>query len=75
MIEALERRGHNMSKLGRESAAVVQVVMQDPETGVLTAVSDRRKGGRPAGYNASGVVGVPGAEETEEEVNQRRRRR
>jgi gamma-glutamyltranspeptidase len=47
--DALLARGHN-SLLEIDYAGTVQAVAVDLETNTLSAVSDIRKGGRPAGY-------------------------
>lgn len=46
----LEQFGHNVTLMGSSEAAICQMVVLDPDTGVLTAVSDPRKDGSPAGY-------------------------
>ena len=46
---ALTRRGHQLKPRGSE-VGVVQLVLVDAESGLLTAVSDRRKDGAPAGF-------------------------
>jgi gamma-glutamyltranspeptidase len=45
---ALRSRGHQL--LGIDFSGVVQAVAVDLETGLLSAVSDIRKGGSPDGY-------------------------
>ena len=45
---ALEKRGHKM--IQSDFLGTVQAVAVDLETDLLTAVSDVRKQGRPAGY-------------------------
>jgi gamma-glutamyltranspeptidase len=45
---ALDGRGHKLLEL--DYLGTVQAVAVDPETGELSAVSDIRKGGSPAGY-------------------------
>lgn len=47
-VEGLRLRGHRVERWARHGVA--QLVLQDPDTRVLHAVSDRRKGGAPAGY-------------------------
>lgn len=47
--DALLARGHS-SLLDIDYAGTVQAVAVDLETNVLSAVSDIRKGGKPAGY-------------------------
>ena len=47
VLESLRARGQNPAKTGQ--VGNVQVVRRDPETGVLEAASDPRKGGAPAG--------------------------
>ena len=46
----LEKYGHNVTLMGSSEAAICQTVVVDPDTGTLTAVSDPRKDGSPAGY-------------------------
>lgn len=46
----LERYGHNVTLMGSSEAAICQTVVVDPDTGALTAVSDPRKDGSPAGF-------------------------
>lgn len=45
---ALANRGHKLLQL--DYLGTVQAIAVDPETGELSAVSDIRKGGTPAGY-------------------------
>lgn len=45
---ALASRGHDLIDI--DYAGTVQAVSVDPETGLLTAVCDIRKGGSPLGY-------------------------
>jgi gamma-glutamyltranspeptidase len=45
---ALANRGHTLIDI--DYAGTVQAVAVDPETGLLTAVCDIRKGGSPVGY-------------------------
>jgi gamma-glutamyltranspeptidase len=47
-ILALRRRGDVVNTT--DNGAVVQMIHVDPDTGLLHAVSDLRKGGKPAGY-------------------------
>ena len=47
-ILALRRRGDTVNTT--DNGAVVQMIYADPDTGLLHAVSDLRKGGKPAGY-------------------------
>ena len=47
-ILALRRRGDTVNTT--DNGAVVQMIHVDPDTGLLHAVSDLRKGGKPAGY-------------------------
>ena len=47
ILEGLEERGHNV--VGEKLFAVVQAVSRDPENGLITAKSDERKQGAPAG--------------------------
>ena len=48
VVEGLRARGHAVR---RDNAhATTQLVLQEPDSGALHAVSDRRKSGRPAGY-------------------------
>ncbi len=49
-LAGLEQFGHNVTLMGSSEAAICQMVVLDPDTGVLTAVSDPRKDGSPAGY-------------------------
>lgn len=44
----LRLRGHEVEAWSKHGVA--QLVLQDPDTRRLYAVSDRRKGGEPAGY-------------------------
>jgi gamma-glutamyltranspeptidase len=46
--EALEKRGHVLAPV--TNTGCVQAVGYDLETGLISAVSDPRKGGRPSGY-------------------------
>jgi gamma-glutamyltranspeptidase len=46
--DALKKRGHSIAPV--PNTGCVQAVAVDMETGLLSAVSDPRKGGRPAGY-------------------------
>ena len=46
--EALQRRGHQPAPV--TNTGCVQAVAIDLETGLISAVSDPRKGGRPAGH-------------------------
>jgi len=46
--EALKRRNHNIAAVPNTGTS--QAVSIDPETGLMTAVSDPRKGGRAYGY-------------------------
>ena len=48
VLEALQRRGHVV--VPSDWGSVVQLITVDPDTSVLTAVSDPRKDGAPAGY-------------------------
>jgi gamma-glutamyltranspeptidase / glutathione hydrolase len=45
---ALARRDHQLVEM--DYAGTVQAVAVDPETGLMTAVCDIRKGGSPVGY-------------------------
>lgn len=47
-ILALQKRQHMVNNT--ENGAVVQLIVLNPDTGMLHAVSDTRKGGRPAGF-------------------------
>lgn len=47
-ILALRQRNHTVNTT--DNGAVVQMIHVHPDTGMLHAVSDLRKGGRPAGY-------------------------
>ena len=47
-ILALRQRNHTVNTT--DNGAVVQMIHVHPDTGMLHAVSDIRKGGRPAGY-------------------------
>lgn len=47
-VAALAARNHTV--VPTATSAVVQLVAVDPDSGLLTAVSDLRKGGRPAGF-------------------------
>lgn len=47
-MQALQARGHTV--LPTTWSAVVQGILVDPVDGTLTAVSDPRKDGAPAGY-------------------------
>jgi gamma-glutamyltranspeptidase len=46
--QSLAKRGHNITRWSK-SMAVSQFIAIDPDTGLLTAVSDPRKSGRPRG--------------------------
>lgn len=46
----LEEYGHNVTLMGSSEAAICQTVVVDPDTGLLTAVSDPRKDGSPAAF-------------------------
>ena len=46
--DALLKRGHNL--LDIDYTGCVQAILVDQETNTLSAVSDMRKGGTPAGY-------------------------
>ena len=50
LATGLEKYGHNVTLMGSSEAAICQTVVLDPDTGTLTAVSDPRKDGSPAGY-------------------------
>lgn len=50
MCAGLQKYGHNVTLLGSVEAAICQTVVIDPDTGSVTAVSDPRKDGSPAGY-------------------------
>ena len=49
VMQGLRARGHVVADWS--SHAVTQLVLQDPDDRVLSAVSDRRKGGLAAGYD------------------------
>ena len=49
VVDGLRARGHEVERWA--SHATTQLVEQDLDTSVLHAVSDRRKGGVPAGYD------------------------
>lgn len=46
-VEALRRRGHEV-EYSDAKTAVTQLIVVDPDDGRVHAVSDARKGGRPA---------------------------
>ena len=46
VIASLRKRGHNVTL--EKVIGITQFISIDPETGVITAVSDPRKDGRPA---------------------------
>tara|TARA_B100000768_G_C10937846_1_gene232396 strand:- start:69 stop:458 length:390 start_codon:yes stop_codon:yes gene_type:complete len=50
VLEGLEARGHVVEQPDKDHA-VTQLILQDLDTFELRAVSDRRKGGVPAGYD------------------------
>ena len=50
LVPGLEKYGHNVTLMGSSEAAICQMVVLDPDTGLLTAVTDPRKDGSPAGY-------------------------
>ena len=50
VVEGLEARGHAVERHDKQHA-VTQLILQDLDTFELRAVSDRRKGGVPAGYD------------------------
>jgi len=50
VLEGLEARGHVVEQPDKEHAAT-QLILQDLDTFELRAVSDRRKGGVPAGHD------------------------
>jgi len=43
-------RGHEVEYHGTGKTAVTQLIVVDPDTGRVHAVSDARKGGHPAAY-------------------------
>jgi len=49
VVEGLVARGHAVERWA--SHATTQLIAQDLDTSQLHAVSDRRKGGVPAGYD------------------------
>ena len=48
VVDGLRARGHDVRRDNKH--ATTQLVLQEPDSGALHAVSYRRKSGRPAGY-------------------------
>ena len=49
-VAGLRARGHQVEYHGTGKTAVTQLIVVDPDTGRVHAVSDARKGGYPAAY-------------------------